>query len=180
MHNLKFVFLCVTVLCACHRGLEKDAVLVTVNGTSIRRSELDKNVALRMGLKAIHALPKEVYRKILEDLIDKRLILQKIEMQPIRITEDDVKRAISEMRGGWASDDYEKELHELGMTGVEIDAMIREQIQIEKYLREEVLSRIALGNEQAVRSQEALKEFVKNLRGQADIQISEGEFAKLY
>jgi hypothetical protein len=167
---------------ACHRSHDKDAVLATVNGTSVLRSDLDKNVALAMGLKSIHAVPKEVYRKVLEDLIDKRLILDKIAVQPIRITEDDVKRAVAEMHEGWVSEDYEKELQDLGMTGVDIDAMIREQIQIEKYLREEVLSRIAWDDVKTKenRAQQALKAFLKNLRGHADVQISEDEFAKLY
>jgi hypothetical protein len=182
MRKRWFFILYLIMLGACHRGHDKDAVLATVNGTSIRRSDLDKNVALVMGMKSIHAVPKAVYRKVFEDLIDKRLILEKIGVQPIRITEDDVKHAVFEMHEGWVSDDYDKELRDLGMTGIDIDAMIREQVQIEKYLREEVLSRIALGDERTIaeRSQKTLKAFLKDLRGKADLQIHEDEFEKLY
>lgn len=87
-------------------------------------------------------------RALLDNLIDRRLLLAEAERGNVIVGTDDVEAAYARARGGWDPDEFEATLTERKLTPAELKIELRENLLIRKYFRDHVFSRIAVTDQE--------------------------------
>jgi len=87
-------------------------------------------------------------RALLDNLIDRRLILQQAEHANVIVGSDEVEAAYARTRAGWDEAEFNNELSQKDMTQSELKAELREELLIRKYFRDHVFSRVAVTDDE--------------------------------
>ena len=87
-------------------------------------------------------------RALLDNLIDRRLLLLEAERANVIIGTDEVEAAFTRARGGWDAEEFNSSLSEKDLTPAELKNDLREELLIHKYFREHVFSRIAVTDQE--------------------------------
>lgn len=120
----------------------KSTVAAEVNGVKIPTSEVESQLASVLGSHSSQLQGEEgqkmleQFRKqILEQLIEFELIAQQAEKEGIKVTDDEIKKRIDEIKKQFPSDaDYKTALKQAGLTEEELPARIKKQLLAEKML----------------------------------------------
>jgi parvulin-like peptidyl-prolyl isomerase len=87
---------------------------------------------------------KELKEKILEQMIDEKLLLQKAQKDGIRITDAEVDQGMDEIRGRFANEvEFQNEITSQGLTGEEFRGNVRDQLTVIKFINQNVQTRMA-------------------------------------
>jgi peptidyl-prolyl cis-trans isomerase C len=87
-------------------------------------------------------------RALLDNLIDRRLLLQEVEHANVIIGTDEVEAAFGRARAGWDADEFNSNLSAKDLTPAELKNDLRENLLIRKYFRDHVFSRIAVTDQE--------------------------------
>jgi parvulin-like peptidyl-prolyl isomerase len=124
-----------------------------VNGTplyldaferELRRVEIDEEEGGLPPLATVHTQK----RVLLDNLIDRRLLISEAEQHNVVVSIDEVESAYQRTRGGWTDLDIDELLSKKDITAAELKRELRELLLIDKYLRDHVFSRIAVTDEE--------------------------------
>lgn len=129
-----------------HQDSDKD-VLAKVNGYKILRSEVDKAYTSQTAgaPQKLSPLEDQALRlNILRQLIDVRLQLQKAEKLGIMATDDEVDSKFSQARAPYTTEEFQKQLKNLGLTEDDYKQQIRRNVTIEKLRNKEIESKITI------------------------------------
>ncbi len=85
---------------------------------------------------------------LLDNLIDRRLLLQDAERSNVLVGTDEVEAAFARARAGWDAEEFNKNLSEKDLTQAEYKNELREDLLIHKYYRDHVFSRIAVTDQE--------------------------------
>lgn len=124
-------------------------VLAQVAGTPIYVDDFKKQLG-RLKLEADDAgappEPSVVAQKraLLDDLVNRRLLLQEAEKRNVTVPSDEVDVAYQKVRAGWKDDDFAALLKEKDLTPGEMKNEVREMLLVRKYLRDYVFARVAV------------------------------------
>ena len=126
------------------------ATVAVVDGIPIFRDEFLRAFA-RVRIDKGAGLPplasQSVHRQaVLNDMIDRRLLLRAAEHTNIFVGTDEVEAAYEHLRSGWAQEPFAEALARRDMTPMELKAALREKLLIGRYLREQVFSRVAVSD----------------------------------
>ncbi len=109
-----------------------DTVLVTVNGIVIRQSDVDKEVAPQKIRMAASGRPvpgtrvKQMEQRVVQMLVEKQIVKDKIASEGIVITDDQVKADITSKQRGMSDAEFDKMLLDRGgMTRSEFAEQMR-------------------------------------------------------
>ncbi|HIC90814.1 MAG TPA: hypothetical protein EYP21_01870 [Syntrophaceae bacterium] len=127
-----------------------DRIVAIVNDDVITLSEV--NAAGRPILQQIKTdssdgqLPKDIQREILEELINKKLADQEVARLNIFVTEEEIDRAIEEIKkdNRLTDDDFMANLAHQGLTMEAFREQVKEQIQRLKLIEQEVKAKITI------------------------------------
>lgn len=134
-------------------SIEIDKIVAIVNNETITLSELEKVVSMESqeALKGIseadRAGAEEKLRKdILNELIDRRLQLQRAKKLGIAVSAEDLKEAINDIKRKNSLNDaaFEKALAMENMTLKEYEERLREQLMIAKLFNQEVRTKVVV------------------------------------
>jgi parvulin-like peptidyl-prolyl isomerase len=131
-----------------------DGVAAVVDGHVITRSEVEELVETRRLLGGDPAKNTEIKKEALEDLIEQSLVQEEGDRLGIRVTDDDVATAVSEIRqrNGMDEETFRKALAAQGLDYPQYEREIRTQIRRVKVAGQVLRSRLSV-------SDEALREY---------------------
>lgn len=117
-------------------------VAAEVNGTKISSAEVEAQLASVLGSHASQLQGEEgqkmieQFRKqILEQLIEYELIVQQAEKEGIKVSDDEVKKRIDDIKKQFQSDaDFKAALSQAGITEAELPEKVKKQLLAEKML----------------------------------------------
>lgn len=126
-------------------------VVARVNGQPIAKAELERairNLELNAGGNVPAERRAEIYRGVLDQLIDVKLLEQEAASRNIKATDDEVNKGISEMRAQ-APDQatFDKALTARQMTENDLKSEARQRLTVDKLLVAEVEPKAAVGPE---------------------------------
>ncbi|HEX8722272.1 MAG TPA: hypothetical protein VF736_16780 [Pyrinomonadaceae bacterium] len=113
-----------------------DRMVAVVNGSElITYSDLLWQLALQPGVP-VDSPRREDLRRVLQLLIDQRLVLQEAEKLPhVHATEEEMKKAEADLVNRFPSrEDFQHRMERVGLTAEQLRDIIHERIDMEKYL----------------------------------------------
>jgi peptidyl-prolyl cis-trans isomerase C len=137
-----------------------DKVLVTVNGVDIKRSGVaallapQKEMMVKMGRPVTAEMQQQMEKRMLEMLVEKQIVQDKIASEGIVVTDEDIKAEIDDIakQRGVSSEEFKKSL--LERSGIS-DADFKEQVSIslgfEKLLKKEMEGKVEKVTEQSAK-----------------------------
>jgi len=123
-------------------------VLALVNGEEIHRSEFEealKEIEERAGAPAPADRRNEIYRNIIDQLIEYRLLVQETVERNIEVTDQEVETRLTVFKQHFGSpEDFEKALSEQQLTLQKFKEETRTTIRLDRMLTEEVEAKISI------------------------------------
>ena len=149
-------------------GKQIDRIVAKINGDVILASELDENVNSFMLQAQIPGSPDEIRRKILDQMIDEKILLQEARNENIDATDDEIKTALQNLRDKFPTkEDFNRELRKQGLTIIELQANLIKQLKIMKLVEKNVKRKIQVSNKEVddyyFTHQNQSKEDIKNV-----------------
>jgi peptidyl-prolyl cis-trans isomerase SurA len=132
-------------MCTCNSYAIEDKVVAIVNNEVITKAELD--VYINLLKMQIGESGWQQYgmtqRKVLEDLIEKRLIVQEAKNKKIQADERIVESRLAKMEKGFSSSgEFSDFLRQQGLSLSELEGHVKEQILGEKLINSQIRSMI--------------------------------------
>jgi peptidyl-prolyl cis-trans isomerase SurA len=118
-----------------------DRSVAIVGGSPIWKSEIDDTI------RAAKAEPSpDVFQRVLDELIDQKLMVQAAEAEHLTATEPEVDAAVQqvERQNNIADSALETTLADLGMTRAQFRAELAKQITIQKLIQRELVPKISV------------------------------------
>ena|SRR3990167_7418134 len=147
-----------TFLGICYASPEEqslDQMVAVVNDDLITRSELDKAVQLvkaQMAQSQTGVTPpdKTIEKQVLDQLINKKLQLQVVEAAGIKIPDDEVEKAITNIatQNNVSVEQLYEHVKQTGQTPASYRSDIREQIALQKLQQHEVSKQVTITPEE--------------------------------
>lgn len=109
-----------------------------ITGEAVRR-ELAQSFE---GNATLEGSPEVVRRRILDDLVDRALLLQEARARSIVVGEDQVERAFLRVRSEYPGSHFDDLLAKERLSQSELRARLKEQLTIERLFRDEVFPQI--------------------------------------
>ena len=130
------------------------AVVATVNGEAITAEVFERTLALRMAALAeeLVAEPggrRALKKRVLEELVTRRLLLQEAARRSVVPSPGDVERRVAELSEGFTQEEYAAMLAEKGSSSEDFRSRVTEDLTIERLL-EEVLEEPEAAKPEAV------------------------------
>lgn len=126
-------------------------VVARVNGQPIAKAELERairNLELNAGGNVPPERRAEIYRGVLDQLIDVKLLEQEAAARNIKATDEEVARGISEMKAQAPDQEsFTKALSARQMTESDLQSEARQRLTVDKLLVAEVEPKAAVGTE---------------------------------
>lgn len=91
---------------------------------------------------------REGLRRVLDQEIEKRLLLQAAERHGIKISDKEIDRALTRVRDGWEPEDFAATLSSRGISEEELRHSLRDRLAIERLYADEVMARVAITDDE--------------------------------
>lgn len=147
------VALALAPACVGQRSRQDDRpLLARVSGIPIYIDEFRRELR-RLRLDDTDSLPAastEAAQKkaLLDNLIDRRLLLAEAERVNVIVGTDEVEAAFGRARAGWDAGEFDANLSEHDLTPAEFKTELRETLLVRKYFRDHLFSRIAVTDQE--------------------------------
>jgi peptidyl-prolyl cis-trans isomerase SurA len=129
-----------------------NAVAATVNGKNIMMSEVDKLIAVQTQGQQDKLSPLALaqYRlQVLDNLIQKEVLLQRAEKEKMLPTEDEINNYINGLKQGMTEEQFQKGLKDQGLTMDSLKEEARKSVAIQK-LQNNINGKITAPNDKEV------------------------------
>ncbi len=150
-------FMMIIVSCNSRNRLPRD-VLLTVNGEPVYIEELEQQFAQTYPWKDADESGrlsflwdpsrKEVRERILEHLIERKLLLQEAKKEGVTVSPSELKVEFARIRGGVNDKDFRKLLARYGVDPSAWERRVRENLIIKKFLESKVYAGIRVSDEE--------------------------------
>jgi peptidyl-prolyl cis-trans isomerase C len=127
------------------------AVVAKVNGASIHKDELLKT-AEQVHTQMMPNAPQtaDFYRKVLDNLVARELLLQEAKATGITASEAEVNKQVSELKGRFPSPEkFQEELKKEGMTEAELTQRARDAFVLQKLVETKVVQDVKVSDQEA-------------------------------
>ncbi|HKY33387.1 MAG TPA: peptidylprolyl isomerase [Candidatus Polarisedimenticolia bacterium] len=128
---------------------DRGPVVARVNGTPIYQTDLDgavENYLRSNGVAAASDDQKTQARQVvLDGLIGSELLYQKARESRTEVAPAEVTQAIEQTRNGMGQAAYEEELARRRMDGDDIEQLVRQNITVQKFIRETIVDQVNVG-----------------------------------
>jgi peptidyl-prolyl cis-trans isomerase C len=127
-------------------------VVAVVNGESIGAETLARELRdARAGSGAGDAQGEVLRRRVLDELVDRALLLQEARARSIVVGQDQVERAFMRIRAEYPGTHFDDLLAQERLSQNELKARLKEQLAIERLFEEEVFPRVSVVEAEAER-----------------------------
>ena len=127
-----------------------DVVVATVNGYDITQAEIDKELAKVPAYYFSAGVSNETIKNaILDQLIAKELLKEKSEELAIMVSDEEIQQTIANIteQAQMTAEQFAQRLENENITQTDLEAMIREQLEINKVVEQQVLANIQITQE---------------------------------
>jgi len=140
------------LLAAAAAGCKHDAppaadVWAVVNGEQIHRDEAVKYYKSRLNPQAPTPSQEEALSltlNVLDELINNNILIQRAKKLGLEATDGEVEDKFTEVKSPYTEDEFQRQLKERDVTINDLKNDIRQQLSVQKLLNREVLSKIAI------------------------------------
>ncbi len=122
-------------------------VWAVVNGTEIKRDEVEKYYRTRINPEAQETSPEEVLSgklNVVEQLINNEILLERAKKLNLEASDGEVEDKFTELKSGYTEDEFQRKLKDGGMTVDDLKKDLRRQLSIQKLLNREVASKVTI------------------------------------
>jgi len=148
LRNIAMFLVIGLITSACNRPPDADT-LATVNGKNIAAAELDKYYKAQTA----GAPPQEngesvdsVKLAILDQLIEKEVLLQRADKLGLTATQDEVDAKLNEIKAPYTKEQFGQKLKEQGLTEDDFQRDLRQNLTIQKLFNKEITSHISISD----------------------------------
>jgi parvulin-like peptidyl-prolyl isomerase len=116
--------------------------VAVVNGESIPAEALSRELRqIRAGADG-EAVTDPLRKRVLDDLVDRALLLQQARARSIAVDQDQVERAFLRVRGEYPGTHFDDLLARERLSQAELKARLKEQLTVERLFHDEVFPRV--------------------------------------
>jgi peptidyl-prolyl cis-trans isomerase C len=116
--------------------------VAVVNGESIPAEALARELRqIRAGADG-EAVTEPLRKRVLDDLVDRALLLQQARARSIAVDQDQVERAFLRVRGEYPGTHFDDLLARERLSQAELKARLKEQLTVERLFHDEVFPRV--------------------------------------
>lgn len=155
-----------------------DKVLVTVNGVDIKRSDVavllapQKEMMAKMGRPVTDSMQQQMEKRMLDMLVDKQIIQDKIASEGVVVTDEEIKAEIEKTAKlrGVSSEEFKQSLMERsGVSEVDFQEQVNISLGFEKLLEKEMEGKVEKVTEESAKSyyEENIKRFTNEEQAKA-------------
>jgi len=120
-----------------------ERIVARVNNEVIFQNELEDYIRIVRSQTGLEKQGSEVKKKILDQMIEEKILLQETEKEMIEVTDDEVKTAFQNLKDKFPTkEDFNKELIKQGLTVIELQDSLRKQLRILKLIEKNVKRKI--------------------------------------
>lgn len=124
---------------------EPGAIVARVNGSPIRRLDLDEAIASFRRENNVPAdLPgdqaQRIRQVVMEGLIGSVLLYQRALTIPIEVPQADIDRAMQQARVTMGEETYRQDLERRGMTEDDMEGLVRQNLTVQKLIQDTVMN----------------------------------------
>jgi peptidyl-prolyl cis-trans isomerase SurA len=122
-------------------------VWAVVNGTEIKRDEVEKYYKTRINPEAQQTSPEEVLSgklNVVEQLINNEILLERAKKLNLEASDGEVEDKFTELKSGYTEDEFQRKLKDGGMTVDDLKKDLRRQLSIQKLLNREVAAKVTI------------------------------------
>ena len=171
------IVLAVTVMVAVpHAVFSQDVqrIAAVVNDEVISIYDLSQRIQLVLSSSNVEPTAeqqRQIAPNILRRLIDERLRVQEAERQNVRVTDQDMERAIAqlEQNNNIPPGQFDQYVAQTGLSRVAVEAQVRAQLAWEKFLARRVQPTIEIGDEEV----DGVLSRIAATRGQREARVAE-------
>lgn len=172
--------------CARERPSTKPAILAMVNGEAITIDEFNvafKAIITEEGPQTHSGDLKTSHKDILDQLIEKKVLLQEAKHKGIQVSEEEVRMAIHQMQGDYPETEFNELLKSSGLTPERWKLDVTENLLIDKLIENTITRKLKVSEEE-IKSyyQKHRAEFEKKeeVRARQIVVATEGEAKTLH
>ncbi len=148
----KILILAAVAACVLAAGCRKEAapgpdVWATVNSKAISRAEVEKYFRTRVNAEAPAPSQEEALSlklSILDELINNEILLERASKMNLIATDAEVEDKFTESKSPYTEEEFQKKLHDTGLTVDDLKNDIRRQLSVQKLLNREVIAKISI------------------------------------
>jgi peptidyl-prolyl cis-trans isomerase SurA len=122
-------------------------VWAVVNGTEIKRDEVEKYYKTRINPEAQETSPEEVLSgklNVVEQLVNNEILLERAKKLNLEASDGEVEDKFTELKSGYTEDEFQRKLKDGGMTVDDLKKDLRRQLSIQKLLNREVAAKVTI------------------------------------
>jgi len=122
-------------------------VWAVVNGTEIKRDEVEKYYKTRINPEAQETSPEEVLSgklNVVEQLINNEILLERAKKLNLEASDGEVEDKFTELKSGYTEDEFQRKLKDGGMSVEDLKKDLRRQLSIQKLLNREVAAKVTI------------------------------------
>jgi peptidyl-prolyl cis-trans isomerase SurA len=148
----KILILAAMAACVFATSCKKEAapgpdVWATVNSKAISRAEVEKYFRTRVNAEAPAPSQEEALSlklSILDELINNEILLERASKMNLIATDAEVEDKFTESKSPYTEEEFQKKLHDTGLTVDDLKNDIRRQLSVQKLLNREVIAKISI------------------------------------
>jgi peptidyl-prolyl cis-trans isomerase SurA len=128
-------------------------VWASVNGTEIKRDEVEKYYKSRINPEAQETSPEEVLSgklNVVEQLINNEILLERAKKLSLEASDGEVEDKFTELKSSYTEEEFQKKLKDGGMTVDDLKRDLRRQLSIQKLLNREVAAKVTITDQDVV------------------------------
>jgi peptidyl-prolyl cis-trans isomerase SurA len=128
-------------------------VWAVVNGTEIKRDEVEKYYKTRINPEAQETSPEEVLSgklNVVEQLINNEILLERAKKLNLEASDGEVEDKFTELKSGYTEDEFQRKLKDGGMSVDDLKKDLRRQLSIQKLLNREVAAKVTITDQDVV------------------------------
>ena len=122
-------------------------VWAVVNGTEIKRDEVEKYYRSRINPEAQETSPEEVLSgklNVIEQLINNEILLERAKKANLEASDGEVEDKFTELKSAYTEEEFQKKLKEGDMSVDDLKRDLRRQLSIQKLLNREVAAKVTI------------------------------------
>jgi peptidyl-prolyl cis-trans isomerase SurA len=148
----RILILAVIAACAFGAACKKEAtpgpdVWATVNGKDISRAEVEKYFRTRVNPESPAPSQEEALSlklSILDELVNNEILLERASKMNLIASDAEVEDKFTESKSPYTEDEFQRKLHETGLSVDDLKSDIRRQLSVQKLLNREVVAKISI------------------------------------
>jgi peptidyl-prolyl cis-trans isomerase SurA len=128
-------------------------VWAVVNGTEIKKDEVEKYYKSRINPEAQETSPEEILSgklNVVEQLVNNEILLERAKKLNLEASDGEVEDKFTELKSQYTEDEFQRKLKDGGMTVDDLKHDLRRQLSIQKLLNREVAAKVTITDQDVI------------------------------